>query len=323
MPRQLSAVTGGRVKGGKVIDIPDLKFGKLPPLNKPALRLRSILSGTVPDHPPAVDHLAIGGWQMLGNDQYGDCVAVTWANIRRLLSRLAGAEYYPGLDQVIEVYKTQNPAFPTQDDGMYIQQLLEYLLKSGGPDGVLPIAFAKVDHTNEAEVEAAISIFGYLWTGFSVQAANMDTDWRNGRPFDYHPGSKWVGGHSVIVGGYDSDLAGADQTMATWAKETGFTVNGWRNLVDEVWAVIFPENLGTRQFQEGVDREKLAAAYVALTGRVLPLPEPPPLPPADPVDAALAGPLRDWAWSKTIWSRYTKAGKAATAAREWLERKGL
>ena len=36
-----------------------------------------------------------------------------------------------------------------------------------------------------------------------------------------------------------------------------------------------------------------------------------------------AKPLRDWAYSKSIWSRFTKSGKAATASREWLQRKGL
>ncbi len=296
-----------------------LKFGKKPPLQKPALRLRSLLTGVVPDHPPAVDHLAIGGWQMLGNDRYGDCVAVTWANIRRLLSRLAGAEYYPDLEQVLELYKTQNPGFPNQDEGMYIHLVLDHLHKTGGPDGVKPIAFAKVDHTDEAEVEAAISIFGYLWTGFSVQDANMDVDWRNKQPFDYHPGSGWAGGHSVIVGGYDSDHVAADQTMATWARHTGFTENGWRNLVDEVWAVIWPENLGTTQFQEGIDYQKLAAAYLSLTGRELP---PLPAPVTDPVDAALAPPLKAWAYSRGF-SKFTKAGKAAAASREWLQRKGL
>lgn len=296
-----------------------LKFGKKPPQNKPALKLRSILTGVVPDHPPAVDHLAIGGWRMLGNDRYGDCVAVTWANVRRLLSRLAGAEYYPDLEEVLTVYKTQNPGFPSQDDGMYIQELLEYLLHNGGPDLVKPIAFAKVDHTDEAEVEAAIAIFGYLWTGFSVQSLNMSSDFPN-HPFDYRPNDQWVGGHSVIVGGYDSDHTGTDQTMATWARESGFTELGWQKLVDECWAVIFPENLGTTQFYQGIDRSKLAEAYLALTGRELPLP---PDPNADPADVALAAPLRDWAYSKNIWSRFTKAGKAASASREWLKIKGL
>ena len=257
---------------------------------------------------------------MLGNDRYGDCVAVTWANIRRLMTRLAGAEHYPPLPQVIDFYKTQNPDFPDQDDGMYVQEALEYLLEHGGPDGVKPIAFARVDHGNQGEVEAAIAIFGYLWTGFNVQAANMD-DFDSGRPFDYHSTSRFIGGHSVIVGGYDSDHAGVDQTMATWARESGFTEAGWSRLIDECWVVVWPESLGTAQFQQGIDRAKLASAYAALTGRELVLP-PDPVPGADPADEELAKPLRAWAYSHGF-SKWTKAGKASAAAKKWLQQKGL
>ena len=111
----------------------ELKFGKRPAQNKPALRLKSILTGEIPDHPPAVDHLAIGEWQMLGNDRYGDCVAVTWANIRRLLSRLAGAEYYPSLVQVLDLYKTQNPDFPDQDDDRWLRSIIVSRDSDGRP----------------------------------------------------------------------------------------------------------------------------------------------------------------------------------------------
>lgn len=296
----------------------DLKLGKRPPITKPALRLRSILSGVVPDHPLQVNHLSIGGWQVLGNDRYGDCVAVTWANVRRILTRLTGKEYYPNYGQVIEVYKTQNPGFPNDDDGMWIHILLDYLHEKGGPDGVKPVAFAKVDHHNPNEVEAAIAIFGYVWTGINVQSANMD-DFNRGQPWDYHTNSPIDGGHSIIVGGYDSDHVGIDQTMVTWGTETGFTEAAWRELVDECWVVIWPENLGMAQFHEGIDKVKLSQAYFALTGNALDLPPAD----ADPEDIELAQSLKPWAFSKNIWSRFTKSGKAATAARKWLAAKGF
>lgn len=301
---------------------PPLKFGKKPPQNKPALRLRSFLSGTLPEHPLEAHHLNIGGWQMLGNDRWGDCVAVTWADIRRIMTRLAGTEHYPTLDEVLAVYKTQNPGFPSQDDGMYIQELLGYLHKNAGPDGAKPIAFARVDQLDPEEVAAAIAIFGCLWVGFNVQEMHMSYDWPRGLPFDYHPGDEWIGGHSVIIGGYDSDRVGPGKEMKTWAKVTAFTDEGWANCVDEAWVVVWPENLGTSQFQVGIDRTALANAYQVLTGRELPLP-PEPTPGVDAADQALAWPLKDWAYSRNVWSRFTKAGKAAAASREWLTRKGL
>jgi hypothetical protein len=207
---------------------------------------------------------------------------------------------------------------------MYIQALLELLVSVGGPDGAKPLAFAKVNTASEAEVEAAISIFGYLWVGFGVQSRNMSEDFRNNQPFEYRSNDSWVGGHSVIVGGYDSDHAGYDERMATWARESGFTENGWRNLVDEAWAVIWPEHLGTSQFQQGVDKDKLAAAFEALTGRELPIPvDPLPTPVVDPADVEFAPPLKSYINSKPKWSRITKSGKLVAAGKRWLEQKGI
>lgn len=54
--------------------------------------------------------------------------------------------------------------------------------------------------------------------------------------------------------------------------------------------------------------------------QLIPLDEPTPEP---NWDLMLAKPLRDWAYSKNVWSKFTKAGKAASASRDWLQRKGL
>lgn len=272
------------------------KFGRRPPKNAPALRLSLLLSGQTPDHPASADYLNLGGWQMLGNDQYGDCVAVTWANERRLLTHQAGAEHYPNLDDTLAFYKTQNPDFPQQDDGMEIQTALEYLNKTGGPDGVKAVAFAKVDHTNLDEVKAACAIFGQLWIGITVTAAN-ETEFDHGQPWDYVARSQTEGGHSIVGGGYDSDNTGGDVKFITWATETSFTDAFWREQVDECWAVIWPEHFTAKPFLTGIDTNQLAAAYQTLTGRQLPVPvTPPPVNPptgaatfqvSDPVAAAV------------------------------------
>ncbi len=59
-----------------------------------------------------------------------------------------------------------------------------------------PRRFAQVDHTNPAEVKAAIALFGYVWTGINVLNSNMD-DFNAGRAWDYNPASPLDGGHSV------------------------------------------------------------------------------------------------------------------------------
>jgi len=281
---------------------PALRYGRRAPKNAPALKLSRLLTGKTPAHPVAADYLArLAAWEMLGNDRAGDCVAVTWANVRRLVSFIAGAENYPSQDEVWAVYRTQNPHFDpagtaetngpgsSADNGMDIQTLLEYLHKVGGPDGKKVLAFAKVDPSSPDEVKAAISIFGFVWTGLVVQNANM-ADFNDGRPWDYHRSSPDDGGHSVITGGYGAAGAGplgGDERFITWAEETSFTDRYWSRKVEEAWVVIFEEHLEHPAFQEGIDLAALAADYTALTGKPFPavVPTPVPSPPPSPTPA--------------------------------------
>lgn len=312
-----------------------LKTGRRPAKQAPALLLADVLSGSVPAHPTSQDNFTPlnGGWNMLGNDQYGDCVAVTAANVRRLMTN--GAKY-ADLAQVEEFYKTQNPNFPADDNGMEIQTALEELAKNGDKyfDGVKAVAFAKVDHTNADEVKAAISIFGYVWTGIVVYANNMN-EFDAGQPWDYQPGSSVDGGHSIVTGGYDGDGVGGDEKFITWAQETSFTDSFWSHAVEEAWVVIWPEHFTTAQFQEGIDVSKLASAYQALTGRTLPVPTPPaPVPtptptptpaptpapgPADEEDLVLWDAVRKWVGGRHC----CKTTAVAKALRVWAAEKDL
>ena len=306
--------------------MPSYRFGRRAPTNAPALKLGPLLTGIVPAHPASEDYLATlrGGWQMGDNDQYGTCVPVTWANIRRLVTTtLTTHPNYPGLDEIIALYKTQNPGFPQQDDGMVIQDVLDYLVKTGGPDGVKAVAFAKVDQTNVDEVKAALAIFGYLWVGINVLDSNMG-EFDAGQPWDYNPASPVDGGHSIIVGGYGppgSGALGGDERFITWAEETSFTDLFWSHQVEESWVVVFPEHLGSDAFLTGVNVAQLAADYQEITGRPLPLPEPPaPQPPAPPQPTP-PGPGPDPAVLLEQLAALIR--KTANAALAWLSSHGL
>ncbi|MFJ5644027.1 hypothetical protein [Streptomyces sp. NPDC093223] len=274
------------------------KYGRRAPKRARAIPLSRILTGKVPAHPTSADYLATlnGGWQMLGNDVAGDCVAVTWANIRRLITAIAGAEQYPTQDEVWAIYRTQNPDFDpdgdensngpgsSADGGMDIQTLLEYLVKTGQI-----LAFARVDPTSADEVKAAIAIFGFVWTGVDVQQAN-ETEFSQQKPWDYHRNSADAGGHSVITGGYGTPGKGAlggDERFITWAEETSFTDSYWSHKVEETWVVILPEHLKHPNVLASVDLTALAAYYRVLTGRPFPAvtPTPAPTPPPSPTPA--------------------------------------
>jgi hypothetical protein len=237
-------------------------------------------------YPNAVDYLARTGpgWNMLGNDVASDCVSVTWANARRLVTTvLAKKPAYPSQDQVWQFYKTQNGGFDPagssanngpgsqQDNGMDIQTALEYLVSTGGPDGVKAVAFGAVDVRDIPQVKFALDVFGYLWVGVNVLDVNL-TQFSNDRPWDYSRSAVPEGGHSVLVGGYGPQRAGAfggDERFITWATETSFTDLYWQYQAEEAWVCIWPEHLGTAAFQAGVDTQALVADFHQVTGRTL------------------------------------------------------
>lgn len=265
-------------------NVPQYKFGRRPPKRARALMFSHFWTGLVPQHPSAVDYAArLLNWLMLGNDQYGDCVAVAWANIVRLITAYLSTEYYPTQQQVFDVYKTQNPNFPADDNGMDIQTLLEYLQKNGGPDGRKLVAFAQVDPTNPDEMNAAIAIFGGIMIGFLVRQNEMD-EFNMGLTWTYDPSSPVLGGHAVLVGGYDEKMG---YRFNTWAQETSMDLSLVNSPdIEEAWIMIFPEHLGSKAFMQGVDLAQLAADYQALTGKVLPVPVPPtPTPTPTPTPA--------------------------------------
>ncbi len=261
------------------------KYGRRPPKNAPALALSSFLVRPIPAHPTSEDYLArLSGWEMLGNDVAGDCNAVAWANMRRLVTATLSTEYYPTQAQVWKFYETQNPLFDPQgtsstngpgssaDQGMDVQTGLEYLHATGGPDGVKAVAFARVDLHDLMQVEAALAIFGGLWLGITVLDANQQ-EFSNGQAWSDVSGSPIDGGHAVLGGGYAPDVK-----FITWAQETEFAPSFWNGsvggtpLVEEAWVVIWPEHLGSQAFLAGVDLEQLATDYLDLTGATLILP---------------------------------------------------
>jgi hypothetical protein len=149
------------------------------------------------------------------------------------------------------------------------------------------LAFAKVDHNDAAEVQAAIAIFGGVILGVVLDVAQQgQTD--AGGPWDYVRKTSTWGGHAIVAGQYTGALTGPDVGVVTWGEVLSTTDVFLQHQLDECWVVIFPEHLGTRAFLDGVDVSTLAGDYTALTGRPFPVPVPPPVP-APPVPAVGPG----------------------------------
>lgn len=301
------------------------RLGRRPPKNSPHLKLASFLTGVVPEHPAAVDHLAGATYGLYGNDQFGDCGPTSVANQRRLVTaHLSGAEQDPSQNDVFDLYRRSgnpgfDPATDADDNGVDMQTMLE-AVQSGGIGGVRCLAFAKVDTSNLDEARAAISIFGSVLLGVNLETAQQNQT-GNGL-WDYQPSGEW-GGHAVLAGRYTSASRGGDVAVVTWAEIVATTDAFWTRQVDEAWVVVWPEHLGTVEFQQGVNLAQLGADFTALTGRPFPgagpNPPEPPAPAVDPADRALASTLGPW-----LNERHTGDNRrAATAVRTWMAAKGL
>jgi hypothetical protein len=243
--------------------------------NRPVLKLARILAAVPPQYAPTADHLApVTDWGLYENDQYGDCGPAAVANSRKLVTGiLAGAEQSPTQDQVFDLYRASgNPDFDpgtdAGDDGVEMATMLA-AVRNVGIGGVRSLAEAKVDVTDLNEVRAAIAIFGFLLLGCVLETAQQtQTD---GGLWDYDPSPEW-GGHAVLAGAYTSQPSGADVKVVTWAEVVGTTDVFWQRQVTEGWVCIWPEAVGTTQFQQGIDIAALNADYQALTGRPGPFP---------------------------------------------------
>jgi hypothetical protein len=265
------------------------KLGLQPPTHRAALALGDYLTGVAPAHPVTADHFGTVPFGMYANDQHGVCGPTAAANLRRLVTAgLTGAMVAPSQEDVYDLYRRSgNPNFDPnlpaddprqQDDGVEMQTMLE-AVQASGIGGVRSVAFAKVDVTSDDEMTAAVSLFGGILWGVDLDVAQQAQTDAHPPFWDYKRSAVW-GGHAVLTGAYET---GNLEDVISWDLRIPTTAAFRRRQLGEAWVVIFPEHLGSRAFQAGVNLAGLAAGYQALTGRPLPAVVPPqPLPPPAP-----------------------------------------
>jgi hypothetical protein len=285
-------------------DHPTLKLGRKPPSNAPRLKLSSFLDTTaVPVHDPTDDNLLQYPFQLYKNDTYGDCGPTSVGN--NVISVSHGTDV-PALADVLDLYKRSgNPGFPADDNGVIMQDMLNALL-AGGLGSRKPVAFAAVDHTNDAEMEAAIYVFDGVLLGVDLETAQQGQT--NAGVWDYKLSGEW-GGHAIYCGKYVA--ATGRLSVVTWARLVQTTQAFRTHQLDEAWVVVWPEHLN----RPGVDRAALADAFRELTGKTLPLP---PAPAPDP-DVVLWESVKAWADGRHTGDNK----KAAAAVKAWAAAKGF
>lgn len=200
----------------------NLKLGKLPAVkNSVSLRLRDYLSLVkLPTAPLTVDHEhAMLDWQMLGNDQYGDCVWAGAGHETMMWTKNAGHEVEVTTGDVLAAYTAVtgfNPNDPNTDQGTDVAKAAKYRRKTGllTAEGRHKVqAYLSITPGNREELKQAIYLFENVGIGWQLPASAQQ-QFLNGEPWEVVAGSQIEGGHYTPAIGYDANFV----YIVTWGK---------------------------------------------------------------------------------------------------------
>lgn len=310
----------------------NVKFGRRHPAAfGPHLKLRNYLKATLPAAPVAYDYTGKAApilADIMGNDQYGDCVFACGGHLVGVETANAGAPYHETLTQVLADYSAVTgfkPNDPSTDNGANIQDALNYWCSHGFADGTKALGYLAVDATNVAEVQSCIYLFENLVLGMS-----LPDQWIS--PFPSGNGFTWDkagspdtnNGHCVGAFGYLQ----RGVTIATWGLLGTLTYQALAEYAvasgsGELWVVLTPDQLarGQSKAPNGVDWSGLILDFDSIGGHVPvpapPPPAPPPAPSTGGVSLAQAEAAIKAAFVKQPW--LISSGSAVKTAMKALE----
>lgn len=266
----------------------DLKFGRYPnDPSRPRVRLHAV--GTIT--PPASagwvgSSFPISELGMLGNDTVGDCVVAGGyhaVDVYEFNGQAVTTSFTS--TQALADYSAMTgytPSNPNSDQGATLQEGLEYWQQNGF-GGYKIDAFAQIDNTNLALVQACIAYFGVAYAGLNVPSSAQQ---------QFSAGQEWsVVARSRIEGGHCVPLIGFDQasfTCITWGATQQMTTAFYQKYFDEIWVPIsvdWMEKSGVTP--SGLNTAQANADFQALTGSTASpfptvTPVTPPTPPVPP-----------------------------------------
>lgn len=307
---------GGRLPLKPEIEAPRLKIG--PALTHAAL----------PPAPAIVDWLSeIPSWPMNGNADWGCCVEAEIAHtIQAITSYGQGSMVQISLIDVLAAYSAITGFDPSAgppgrnptDRGTVMQEAFSYWRRIG-VGGHKILAFALVDHTNAAEVEEVMNLFGHLSWGLNFPRSAM-VQFNRGEPWGIVDDDGGIEGRHAINVGYD-DLSKGLRGV-TWERVQDITPAFWNRYGEELWVPISQEWINENGLSpSGLDLTVLGKAFTKLTGEPSPFtPTPKPVPVRDPLDLKLVADLNGWLTSGLPWGQNAHA---RNVIRTWEYAKGL
>lgn len=226
------------------------KLGRLARAYDPRVpHLSALLAEKTLTPPPASVDYTKGMPQNLGmmlNDTLGDCTCAAVYHAIQVWSFNAtgtmDSEPDSDVEKLYELACGYNPKVSGEGPGGNEQHVLRYLLTRGapiGPSGASTnkiTAFVEVDRRITDDVKRTINDCGVAYIGFNVPDYIMPAGQDPPAVWDYKPSNahaKIVGGHAVVLAGYDANGA----RVISWGQYYTMTWAFFEKWVDEVYAI--------------------------------------------------------------------------------------
>lgn len=244
-------------------------------------------------------------------DGVGDC---TFAGRQHLKMAKAAAyhetEAWETSNELVAEYLAYDGG---QDNGAVISSLLMTWYKAG-----IILAFAPVDHTDPAAVDAAMQAFHGVYVGVNL-TDDADSLFSEGHPWTVANGeqSDPNDGHCIVKVRADGHSLDG---WVTWGALQPSTLAWTAACLQEAWVIITPEDAEAH----GINIAALRADINALGGTGgAPEPAPPPAPKPVPVPPSPVPETLLEEAAELIRSIAASAKKDVTEALAWLASKGL
>jgi len=206
-------------------------------------------------------------WNMLGNDQYGDCVwagaaheTMSWNNEAKRIINFTEQ----GVLKDYSAVTGFNPNDPNSDQGTDMQIAASYRKKTGVIDAIgnrhKVGAYVAITPGNTQEVKEAIYLFGAVGVGIQFPDYAMD-EFNAGQSWHLKSDGQIIGGHYVPAIGYN----GRYLYVVTWGKLQKMTWGFLNRYMDEGIVYLSDEFLSSGKSLEGFDISQLQADLNQLT----------------------------------------------------------
>lgn len=248
-----------------------MKLGKKPARKNAVLfKLSNYVDKRVLPKPPKSfgheDLISPNAWQMLGNDQYGDCVFAGAAHETMLWNAEAGSQVNFTDKAVLSDYSTVtgfDPNDPASDQGTDMQEAASYRRKTGIVDAKgkrhKVVAYLALTPGDISDLYVAMYLFGGVGFGFRFPksaAAQFDA----GKPWRVVARSPIEGGHYVPLVAHRNSIL-----CVTWGRVQHMSLAFYKHYNDESVVYISEERLKDGKSLEGFNLAQLKADLAQLS----------------------------------------------------------